>query len=77
MQTQLAAKSKGAQKAAGALTAISAVRMRAGRVFRKDVIRDSVPGKGERVSKLRCVVLLALCNGGIEFGFVCIITLVP
>lgn len=53
VQTQLAAKSKGAQAAAGALTAVSRVRMRAARVFGKLVIRDSEPSKSERVSVSR------------------------
>ena len=49
VQTQLAAKSKGAQKAAGALTAVSSLRMKAARRASGAVIRDKKPKAPERV----------------------------
>lgn len=49
VQTQLAAKSKGAQKAAGVLTKVSSLRMKAARRFSAGVIRDTKPKAPERV----------------------------
>ncbi|CBJ32681.1 long chain acyl-CoA synthetase [Ectocarpus siliculosus] len=48
VQTQLEAKSKGAQKAAGALTRVSSLRMKAARRFSGTVIRDSKPKGPEK-----------------------------
>ncbi|CAN0310844.1 unnamed protein product [Pylaiella littoralis] len=48
VQTQLAAKSKGAQKAAGALTAVSSFRMKAARRLSGAVIRDAQPKAPEK-----------------------------
>ncbi|CAN0310154.1 unnamed protein product, partial [Ectocarpus sp. 8 AP-2014] len=48
VQTQLEAKSKGAQKAAGALTRVSSLRMKAARRFSGNVIRDSKPKGPEK-----------------------------
>eukprot|EP00752_Nemacystus_decipiens_P009084 g8111.t1 len=48
VQTQLAAKSKGAQKAAGFLTRVSSLRMKAARRFSGGEIRDMTPKAPER-----------------------------
>lgn len=54
VQNQLAAKSKGAQSAARALTGVSGVRMRAARIFDGMVIGDSKPSVVKRVRRHRC-----------------------
>lgn len=55
VQTQLAAKSKGAQKAAGLLTNVSKLRMKAARRFSRGVIRDTTPKAPERVRFNACL----------------------
>lgn len=62
VQTQLAAKSKGAQKAAAVLTASSSLRMKAARRFRGRITRDTKPRAPERVRRKGGVFCRFFCS---------------